>query len=315
MLSVIIPTKDRFDIVWNSVQQAAIALLGIPSEIIVVNDSKTEQLRFPPLPIIVQEGKVMTAPLTIYHNPKQGVSSARNYGARAAKGELLLFLDDDMLISAENIKTILNFHQNYPNCALNLNWEYPKELKEQIQKKQFGRYLEAFGFTSLKGWRRGQIWNETLFNVDGITSQNLSIPTRLFWKIGGYNESYLFTGEDIDLSRRLREAGVRIFIEPRSVMYHNESDRVELKSFLERRFRGVAALKLAAAKGLSVKIPETTNTRKKIFSFVYNTRGFWFLLLALMPNFKPVDKLYFSIVTILVGAYIQAGVRNTKPLS
>src|SRR5687768_17265350 len=95
-LSIIIPTKDRVAIFYKTLKNAFQAIADIDAEIIIVNDSKTS---------IVEVEALYRDKVAVYNNPKSGVASARNYGAARASAGLPLFLDDDMLISQENIHT------------------------------------------------------------------------------------------------------------------------------------------------------------------------------------------------------------------
>ena len=94
MLSIIIPTKDRTEILKLTLQKAIEAIEGFEIEIIVVNDGNE----------IIQ--KIENPKIQYHNNPKKGVTTARNYGASLAQSDLLLFLDDDMWITKETINGI-----------------------------------------------------------------------------------------------------------------------------------------------------------------------------------------------------------------
>lgn len=87
VLSIIIPTRNRPVLLKRAVEAALVAL---PSggEVIVVDDASD-----PP----AGEGlsHVAGAVRVIRNDAARGAAGARNRGARAARGEVLLFLDDD----------------------------------------------------------------------------------------------------------------------------------------------------------------------------------------------------------------------------
>ena len=240
-ISIIIPTKDRNLILINHLKYLSEALRDVSAEIIIVNDSKKNLEELPKID-----------DLAIVKNPKNGVASARNYGAHLARSPLLLFLDDDMIIHNSNIKAIFLFHAKNKNCFLNLNWQYPKEINEKLNQSTFGRYLIKFGFNSLKGWNNGnKRWSdEEVFATHGITSQNLSVPKNLFFEIGGYNECFPYAGfEDFELSQRIKQANYSIFIDPLEMTYHDEKDRLRLTNWLARKYRGGISRRVAVKLG------------------------------------------------------------------
>ena len=87
--SVIVPTHQRRERVVHNVEALAGQELASFEAIVVVDgstDGTAAALRELDLPF----------PLTVVEQDNQGAAEARNAGARAAVGEILLFLDDDM---------------------------------------------------------------------------------------------------------------------------------------------------------------------------------------------------------------------------
>ncbi|PIQ22097.1 MAG: hypothetical protein COW65_05220 [Cytophagales bacterium CG18_big_fil_WC_8_21_14_2_50_42_9] len=311
VISIIIPSKDRQAILSESLEKAYKAISGIAGEIIVVNDSKTQDILLKP---------EWTDKVEVFNNPKSGVASARNLGASKAQSELLHFMDDDMWLSSDNVKDIIRLHQHFAGkVCLNLNWVYPPALVKQMKSTQFGRYLSYFGFDSLEGWRRGSTWNHTeLFVVEGITSQNLSIKKADFFNAGGYNESFPHAGfEDYDFSKRLNAAGIQPYIYPLSLMYHNEADRMEVKSWLARKKRGGETRRVAVEMGNAELAYPYGLLKSSIYRVLIKLEPLLFKLVAAIPNLPIFDSLYFKIVNTLLGTAFFAGYqysgRNITP--
>ena len=301
VISIIIPSKDRQAILFESLVKAYTAIVDFESEIIVVNDSKTSEIFLKP---------EWTDKVKVFNNPKSGVASARNLGASKARSELLLFMDDDMWLSSDNVKDIVSLHQHYPSkVCINLNWVYPPALSKQMRKKQFGRYLNYFGFDSLEGWRRGSTWNTAeLFAVEGITSQNLSIKKNDFLKAGGYNESFPHAGfEDYDFSKQLNLAGIQPYIYPLSLMYHNETDRMEVKSWLARKRRGGETRRVAVEMGNTELVYPYGFLKSIIYRILIKFEPLLYKLVSAIPNLSIFDPFYFKILNILLGTAFFAG--------
>ena len=88
--SVIVPTRDRPDSLAECV--AALSRLDYPSdrfEVIVVDDGSAA-----PLSGLVDEARGKVS-ITLVRQESAGPGVARNTGARTARGELLVFTDDD----------------------------------------------------------------------------------------------------------------------------------------------------------------------------------------------------------------------------
>src|ERR1035438_788899 len=144
LISIIIPTKDREPIFEKTFESAHKAIEGFDIEIIIVNDSKEKKVKL----------KENYPNVTVVDNPKNGVASARNLGAHLAKSDLLLFLDNDILISRNNIITTLELYKDNYEICYNFNWVYPVQFVGKMKRLQFGRYLDANNFTSLRGWNK-----------------------------------------------------------------------------------------------------------------------------------------------------------------
>lgn len=302
--SIIIPTKNRDKIINQSLQYALKAIVGFEVEIIIVNDGDNE----------IELSNEIKSKVKIYKNPKTGVASARNFGAKTALSEHLIFMDDDMWMQPDNLQTLSTLKQKLQNVCINLNWIYPPSLSAQIEKTSFGRYLEHYGFTSLKGWCRGLPWNDNeIFEVNGITSQFLYMHKSVWQSVNGYNENFPHAGfEDHDFAARLRKNGTKFYIEPTSFLYHNEADRVEPKSWLARKQRGAETRKYAVAFGYPDLKLNYGFVKSSIYTFFIFIKPILFTFLKLIPNKKVFDKFYFAGINLLFGTVSYEGYTKSK---
>ena len=98
-ISVIIPTKDRVSEVINCVRSILDQTM-IPDEIIVVNGSRTDQLR-PAL-----EGCFGRTKQIRYIHTEPGLTRQRNVGIRNSSGGIIIFFDDDLLVDRNYVQEI-----------------------------------------------------------------------------------------------------------------------------------------------------------------------------------------------------------------
>jgi len=113
-ISVIIPTLNRTRHLRNALR----SILGqtrLPDEVIVVDQSddlSTEKL-------ITKERSVMSKKVSLEHIfvKEKNASHARNAGWRAAAGQIVIFLDDDMVLDARFIDEILRVYREHPHAV------------------------------------------------------------------------------------------------------------------------------------------------------------------------------------------------------
>lgn len=300
LASVIIPTKDRPALLRQNLEFLHRAIGDRQVEVIVVNDG-AQQPDLSDFPAV-----------KLLQNPGSGVASARNRGAAEAASERLIFLDDDMLVFPDNIDTILKLTTNVPDCCINLNWIYPPETEKQIAGQAFGRYLIHYGFTSLKGWNRGNFWDdEGLFETNGITSQFLYISKNAFLRAGGYTESFPFAGfEDYDLAEKLRQIPVKFYICPTSTCWHNELDRLSPQSWLARKGRGAQTRRHAVQAGYADLELHYSPVKRAAYTLLGVLKPVIFWVLGHIPNRKSFDFIYFRFINLLFGTIVYEGYRT-----
>ena len=90
-VSVVVPTRDRWELLSTCALPSATCQEGVAIEVIVVDDGSSDGTAAGLAAL--DDPRV----LTVRHDRPRGVSAARNSGIRAARGTWLAFLDDDDL--------------------------------------------------------------------------------------------------------------------------------------------------------------------------------------------------------------------------
>jgi glycosyltransferase involved in cell wall biosynthesis len=231
--SVIVPTFQRADAIARCLDALGAQTLERERfEVIVVDDGS----RQPPRDVVARAAAALDVRLLEQSNA--GPASARNTGARAARGEYVVFTDDDCLPDPEWLRAIDATAARHPGCAIG------------------GRVVNALGDGLYS--TASQLLIEFLydyFNVDEsggrffITS-NLAFPKRAFHDVGGFDVSFpLAAAEDRDLCDRWREAGLAMLYCEEAVGHHAHA--LGLGSFCRQHFnygRGAFHLHRARAK-------------------------------------------------------------------
>lgn len=297
-LSVIIPTKERKQIFASTLSAALHATRHIDAEIIIINDSDNDLMPTPG-----------ATNVRVLKNPKRGVAAARNFGFKNSSGELLLFLDNDIVISKESVDCTLQFHRDNPHACLNPNWEYSPDTLAKMSSVILARFLTNFGMISFKGWYNDPSWKDNqLFSSRSIASFHLSISRYDFFESGGYNEEFPFAGfEDYDFPLRLKRRGIKFFIDSRITVYHNEVDRLELDNWLASQENRACSRRRAVALGYRELALEYHFLKRLMLEAVIRHESHIKSVLTRMPNSSVADRLSFKMLSILQASRIYKG--------
>ncbi len=153
--------------------------------------------------------------LRCLRRPPLGPAAARNAGVRQARGEVVLFLGDDMMASPQLVATHATYHETNPepfSGALGyVTWS------PEIKVTPFMRWLEQGG----PQFAYDAIWNSENVPVGHFYTANVSVkrPFLLTW--GLFDESLRHAAfEDFDLGQRLGAKGLRLTLIREAAAYH-----------------------------------------------------------------------------------------------
>ena len=121
--------------------------------------------------------------------------------------------------------------------------------------------------------------------------------------VGGYNEQMIFQGEDIDLSSKLNQLKIPIYIVFDFTLHHNHMDRLEINNFLKRIYDGFGSEFNAVNKGETIPLGKTTyiGIRRTIFEFSRKSEKGWIFFLNLLPNWRIISPLNNKLIGALGG--------------
>ena len=211
--SVIVPVYNHFHHTRTCLQALAACGDSTPFEVIVVDDHSSDESaeRLPQV-----EG------LHYVRNAQNlGFIGACNAGAAIARGDFLIFLNNDTAVQAGWLDALLGTFAQHANVGLaGSKLVYPD-----------GRLQEAGGivFSDASGWNYGRFDDpaDPRYNfvreVDYCSGAAIAIRRDLFDRFGGFDSHYAPAYyEDTDLAMKVRAAGLRALYQPASVVVHFE---------------------------------------------------------------------------------------------
>ena len=197
-----------------------------PWEMIVVDNGSTDGSGEWCDTELVALGATCGVPVTVLHNPGNiGCSYARNRAIAIARGEYLVFADNDIAPRTRRwMPGMRDALASVPDAGMvGAKMVYPW-APYPIQCAGVG--ISKRGHVCFRG--RGESIDDPRFcsqeNVQCLISACLLIPAALIRKHGAFDEAFHpVQFEDFDLVYRLREAGHNAVYTPAVEMYHFES--------------------------------------------------------------------------------------------
>lgn len=287
-ISIIIPTFKREMILQQTIRAAVEAVGGLDAEIIVVNDGPKYDIELP-------------KQINLYSNPKKGVSSARNYGFSKATGEVIIFLDNDILLTHEALLHFQKLINQYPQAIFNPNWKYPSELIDAMHSNQFGRFLLKTGNYNYKAWSKSLAWGTgPLIEANELATFCLIMKREVFDQAGQFDEDMHFGEEDLELTRRAKNKGYDLYVDESVYVYHNESDRVTLSNKLNR-------MKIVGAMLRQNQDFMYSSLKKSILKMQSKVNFILFWCIKMIPNVTFFDFVYSFFAHRLLADAIYRG--------
>lgn len=257
-LSIVIPTHNRaiilqrcLDALFHQVQ------LPAQTEIIVVDDGSVDGT-----PSVV-EGAALRAPgpLTYLRQQAAGPAAARNRGIHAARGDIVLFLGDDIIATSDLVAQHLSWHERFPDPLVGVlgfvTWS------PELDATPYMRWLESsgnqFAFEHIAAL-------ETVDPALYLYTSNVSLKRVVFEQTGEWFDEQFRHAllEDIDLGRRLAAKGVSLRYNPAAAAVHEHAvtlehyaRRIELSSeywvLLEKKRPGAGAARVGEPGAIPVR--------------------------------------------------------------
>ena len=239
--SLIIPSRNRAKTLSRTLERTLAATLGDPrTEVIVVDNNSTDNTKQ-----VVEGHQHRSAGLRYLHQEQPGLLAARHAGWKAAGGEILLFLDDDVFIC----DTIIDAYQDVFSSqdvwlAGGNNWplfegEIPSWLEEEWNRSIDGKQALP-ELSILKFPHKAPIEHDPFF----VWGCNFAIRRTALQAAGGFHpDGYpgpllKFRGDgETHVASFVKDNGGRTIFHPNASVHHLvSSDRMTVDYMRNRAF-------------------------------------------------------------------------------
>ncbi len=231
MISIIIPTKDQYIYIRRCLDSIRQKTTYKNTEIIIVDTGSTDQKVWQ----LYDKYKKTNLRVTVIEwNKKFNFASACNFGADNAKGEYLLFLNNDTeVVTSSWVQDMLGYAQQKEIGSVGCKLFYPDRKLQHAgiilgvggmngTPGIAGHYFPAFNenppqdpalLTYVGGTR----------NFTAVTAACVMVSTDKFKKVKGFDEKYRIAFNDVDMCLKLFDKGWRNVYLSHVELFHHES--------------------------------------------------------------------------------------------
>ncbi|GHD07621.1 hypothetical protein GCM10016234_06220 [Tianweitania populi] len=228
LVSVIIPTRDRAQLVQQCVEGLLHRTDYDNIEIIIVDNGSVEDETLSLFGRLTKDLRVRVLRIDGAFN----YSALNNEAAREAKGDVLLLLNNDIDVMHEGwLREMVSLAVRKDVGAVGAKLYYPDDrIQHAGVRLGAGHFDGETGVAGHVGHGKGPkypgYFGQLMLvrDVGAVTAACLAIRRSVFLEVGGLNETDLKVAfNDVDLCLRVRQAGYRILWTPFAELYHYES--------------------------------------------------------------------------------------------
>ena len=173
-------------------------------EIIVVDNNSTDDsvsfisTNFPDL-------------ILIKLNENKGFAEPNNIASKVASGDLLLFLNNDTIVTPSFVSELVKPIQQNSNVGICQSLL----LKPDESIDSSGDFIDNLGVVYNSKTEISKIRE-----ISSARGASMMIKKNIFEQLEGFDEKFYFSFEDVDLSWRCWIAGYKVLVIPKSIVYH-----------------------------------------------------------------------------------------------
>lgn len=239
LVSILIPNKDHVDDLSKALDSIFAKTEYPHYEIVIVENNSTEQATFDYYEALQKAHENCRV---VRYEGGFNFSAINNFGRRAARGEYLLLLNNDVeVIGGAWLGEMLALCAQPGVGVVGAKLYYPDDT---IQHAGVIVGLGGYAGHSHKYAKRGgsgyMFRAATVQNFSAVTAACMLVKASVYDAAGGLDEGFAVAFNDVDFCLRVRRLGYRVLFTPYAELYHYESKSrgLDTKGAAKERFAG-----------------------------------------------------------------------------
>jgi len=229
LVSVIVATYNRANELWKTVESLLVQETDFPYEVVVVDNNSSDGTKTLTRSMSERDGRVRYVFEGI-----QRLAIARNAGVVAARGEILVFADDDITASPGWLAAIVATYQTYADA-----WCVGGKIVLALPERELPGWFDSRLVWVLSGLDLGDKVVERQY-PDDVWGANFSVKRDAFCRVGlfhpdlGSRGDRKMAADETELVWRIQKAGGSVYYCGHATVMHRVPDSRLTKTFFRR---------------------------------------------------------------------------------
>lgn len=177
-----------------------------------------------------------------------GFAAANNIGIRRSRGRYVLLLNSDTEVPDTAIRDMLTFMESHPADIATAKLVLPDGRMDPACHRGFPTPWAGLTYyagleklfprsRAFGGYHLGYLGDGTVHEIDCPSGAFFLVRRSVIDSVGLMDEAYFMYAEDIDWAFRMKQAGFKIFFNPRVTVLHHKKQSGRANVSRERRMR------------------------------------------------------------------------------
>ena len=221
LVSIIIPNKDEKEALQACLESIREKTTYKNYEILIIENNSTSDEIFKYYKELSKDPQIRL----LRWKKEFNYSAINNFGVRHAKGEYILFLNNDVtIITPQWIEEMLGTCQRKEVGAVGVKLLYPDHTIQHAGCVIGIGGIAGHMFVDMPAERTGYLHKASLLqDMSAVTAACMLIKKEVFEQVGGFTEKLAVAFNDVDLCLKVNKTGHLVVYNPYVQLYHMES--------------------------------------------------------------------------------------------